>query len=97
MNTPEPALRALRADRDPVAETPEPKLLRYAVIYSGSVWRVLSARAQIGRYPSRAEAMAVAVKLTRQALEAGQMSELYAQDEAGDFALHPLFPPRRRG
>jgi hypothetical protein len=69
------------------------KVLRYAVIVCGSEWRVLSGRSQIGRYASRAGAMAVAVNLTRQALEAGHAAELYAQDEGGDFLLHPLFPP----
>ena len=76
------------------ADRSTPRVLRYAVIACAQGWRVLTGRAQIGRFASRAEAMTVAVGLTKAAVEAGHETELLAQDEGGDPTLNPLFRTR---
>lgn len=63
----------------------------YAVITTSHGWRVASRRAQIGRFFSRAAAMAVAVGLIKQAAAEGHKVALLAQDEDGDPALRPMF------
>jgi hypothetical protein len=75
----------------PDAGAAPPLTLRYAVIAAGREWRVLSGRAQIGRFATRAEALVVAVGLTKQALQSGHQAELLAQQEGGDFSLQPMF------
>jgi hypothetical protein len=64
---------------------------RYAVIAASSGWRVVSGRRQIGQFACRADALAVAVNLTKQALAEGHDAELLAQPMDGDFSLRPLF------
>ena len=69
---------------------PEP-LHRYAVIARADEWRVLSGRAQIGHFQTRAEALAVALGLAKQIAAAGCGIELLAQDTASDFHLAPVY------
>ena len=66
-------------------------LLRYAVIARADEWRVLSGRAQIGHFQTRAEAWAVAIGLAKQAAAAGCGVELLAQAEASDCRLDCLY------
>ena len=63
----------------------------YAVIACGKEWRVASRRAQIGRFLSRAGALAVAVGLIKQAAAEGHKVALLAQNEDGDASLHSMF------
>lgn len=65
--------------------------LRYAVIACGQEWRVLSGRAQIGHFETRAEALALAINLTKAALAEGHEAELLAQPGGPDIVLLPLF------
>ncbi len=76
---------------EPDGRPEPPPRLRYAVIACGRDWRVLSGRAQIGRFATRAEALAVAIGLTKQALAEGRHIELLAQPEGPDPGLYPLF------
>jgi hypothetical protein len=69
---------------------PQP-LHRYAVIAQANEWRVLSGRAQIGRFQTRAEALAVALGLAKQIAAAGHGIELLAQDTASDFHLVSIY------
>ena len=69
---------------------PQP-LHRYAVIARADGWRVLSGRAQIGRFQTRSEALAVALGLAKQIAAAGHGIELLAQDTADDFLLAPIY------
>jgi hypothetical protein len=66
---------------------------RYAVIHCGRDWRVLTSAAQIGPFQDQTQAMSVATNLTAQALQEGHAAELYAQCEAYDFSLRPVFRP----
>jgi hypothetical protein len=68
----------------------------YAVIACGKEWRVASRRAQIGRFLSRAGALAVAVGLVKQAAAEGYKVVLLAHDEQGDTALQPMFHSERK-
>ena len=67
------------------------RLHRYAVITRANEWRVLSGRAQIGRFNTRAEALAVALGLAKQSAAAGHGIELLAQDSVGGFLLKPIY------
>ena len=64
---------------------------RYAIVACGAVWRVLSQRALLGHFQRRSEAWATAVRLAREAEEAGHSVQLLAQDEDGDFAIRLIY------
>ena len=66
-------------------------LQRYAVIAQADGWRVLSGRARIGRFQTRAEALAVALGLAKQIAAGGRGIELLAQDTASDFDLTSIY------
>lgn len=87
----EPVYEKAGAEQDPQPCALAPSTLRYAVIACGEEWRVVSGRAQIGHFVTRAEALAVAINLTKEALAEGHEAELLAQPEGLDAEMRPLF------
>ena len=58
---------------------------RYAVIWSGHEWRIVSNRRSIGHFRSSDSALAIAESLAREATEEGHESELLLQEEFGQL------------
>lgn len=63
---------------------------RYAVVWAGHEWRIVSNRRSIGHFRSSDTAMTIAESLAREAVEEGHDTELLMQEQFGQLFIVPL-------
>jgi hypothetical protein len=68
-------------------------IFRYAVVFMGREWRILSNRRSFGHFRSSESARAIAESLAREAVDEGHAAELLVQEPFGKLEPAPV-PPR---
>ena len=66
--------------------------LRYAVVQVAEEWRVISSRRQLGRFPSRDQAIELGAGFAREALASGHHVELVVQGGCGELVVQDFAP-----
>ena len=75
-----------------MSDPSDPPPFRYAVVWVGVEWRVVSARRAMGRFTSRDLALIAASSLAREATLAGHLAQVLLQSESGELTV--LWPDR---